>query len=80
MDNQKQMRVTISGEVYYPGDYVLSNADEKVTDVIYRAGGLKPFAYPFSSKLIRNNEEIKLSFNEVIKRPKSKSNLKLCPW
>ena len=79
MDNQKQMRVSISGEVYYPGDYVLSNADEKVTDVISRAGGLKPFAYPFSSKLIRNNEEIKLSFNEVIKRPKSKSNLKLAP-
>ena len=79
MDNQKQMRVSISGEVYYPGDYVLSNANEKVTDVISRAGGLKPFAYPFSSKLIRNNEEIRLSFNEVIKRPKSKSNLKLAP-
>ena len=47
MDNQKQMRVSISGEVYDPGDYVLSNADEKVTDVIYRAGGLKPLRIPF---------------------------------
>ncbi|MFN8238270.1 MAG: SLBB domain-containing protein [Chitinophagales bacterium] len=39
-----QMKVTIKGEVLYPGDYVLTTKDERLASVIERAGGLTCFA------------------------------------
>ena len=66
--------VTVEGEVFYPGEYVIENANEMVSDMIDRAGGLTPNAYSFSSEFIRNGESIKLSFEDIIKRPRSKQN------
>ena len=37
--------VTITGEVLYPGTYVLEKRQERLTDLIERAGGLSPEAY-----------------------------------
>ena len=37
--------VTITGEVLYPGTYVLQKRQERLTDLIDRAGGLSPQAY-----------------------------------
>ena len=67
-------KVTINGFVYYPGEYTITNPNEKVTDIIKRAGGLRPEAYPPSSQLTRNGQEIKLSFKKIINNPKSKYN------
>ena len=36
-----QRRVTITGEVYYPGDYVITSPNEKVSDIIARAEKVK---------------------------------------
>lgn len=36
--------VVLTGEVVYPGKYVLENKDERIYDVIKRAGGLSPQA------------------------------------
>lgn len=36
--------VLVSGEVVYPGKYVLENKDERISDVVKRAGGLSPQA------------------------------------
>lgn len=36
--------VILSGEVVYPGKYVIENKDERIADVIKRAGGLSPQA------------------------------------
>ena len=66
--------VTIEGEVYYPGEYVIEGANELVSDIINRSGGLTPNAYSFSSQFIREDEIIKLSFEDIIKRPRSKQN------
>jgi protein involved in polysaccharide export with SLBB domain len=38
--------VIISGQVQYPGPYVLSKRDERVSDLLRRAGGYTPDAYP----------------------------------
>lgn len=73
----KQRKVSIDGLVYYPGDYVIRNPDEKVTDIINRAGGLRPEAYPLSSKLTRNGNLINLSFEKIIKNPNSKFNFEI---
>lgn len=41
----EQQTVMISGEVMYPGDYSIVSKDEKISDVLQRAGGLTNNAY-----------------------------------
>ncbi|PVX52254.1 protein involved in polysaccharide export with SLBB domain [Balneicella halophila] len=43
--NQGQGSVTINGEVKYTGSYSISNKQERISDIIERAGGLTPEAY-----------------------------------
>lgn len=70
----RQEKVTISGLVYYPGDYVISNSNEKVSDIILRAGGLRPEGYAKASTLERNGTLINLDFDKILKNPKSSFN------
>jgi protein involved in polysaccharide export with SLBB domain len=37
-------QVILSGEIVYPGKYVLENKDERIGDIVKRAGGLSPQA------------------------------------
>jgi len=57
--------IQLDGEVLYPGKYAIRNVNEKISDVIQRAGGLSDFAYPKGATLIRRtefyNEEPELS-------------------
>lgn len=41
----EQQTVMINGEVMYPGDYSIVSKNEKITDVLQRAGGLTNNAY-----------------------------------
>lgn len=52
---EEQRMVYVRGEVQYPGTYVLKNKNERISDVIVRAGGLTPYAYEQGSRLIRLN-------------------------
>lgn len=52
-DYQTQKRVYVTGEVKYSGAYVLANKEERITDVLKRAGGLTNKAYPGGVQLIR---------------------------
>lgn len=49
-----QKTVRIEGEVMKPGLYVLETEEDKITDLIDRAGGLTTYAYPKGASLIRN--------------------------
>ena len=75
----KQEKVTISGYVYFPGDYVITNSDEKVSDIIIRAGGLRPEGYALASTLERNSKVIRLNFDKIIKNPRSSFNFTVLP-
>ena len=72
-----QRKVTITGEVYYPGDYVITSPNEKVSDIIARAGGLRPQGYAKSSSLERDGQIINLSFDRIMKFPRSKYNFEV---
>ncbi|UZD23028.1 SLBB domain-containing protein [Algoriphagus halophytocola] len=50
---EKEQLVSIRGEVTYPGDFAISGANERISDVINRAGGLTQFAYPKGASLVR---------------------------
>ncbi|RFS23942.1 capsule biosynthesis protein [Chitinophaga silvatica] len=49
----KQENIRIDGEVIYPGSYAISNKQERISDVIGRAGGFKAEAYPEGAVLLR---------------------------
>jgi protein involved in polysaccharide export with SLBB domain len=53
-DYHVQQNVTIEGEVMYPGTYTLANRNERISDLIRRAGGLTQEAYPEGATLIRD--------------------------
>ncbi len=46
--------IQITGETKQPGVYAITNKNEKISDVLARAGGLTHFAYPQGAFLIRN--------------------------
>ena len=50
-ETQKQVR--IEGEVLYPGLYTITSRNERISDLIKRAGGLTAFAYPEGASLRR---------------------------
>jgi len=52
-----QVNVRIEGEVAYPGNYVLQSKNEKVSDLLKRAGGLTREAYPLGVYLKRINNK-----------------------
>ena len=70
----EQKQVTISGEVLYPGEYTILSSNEKITDIINRAGGLRSNAYPSASQYIRKGVKINTPFGTIIKNPRSKLN------
>lgn len=51
-----QVRVKVDGEVLYPGYYVLSSKDEKVSNVVNRAGGFTHLAFLKGVHITRTNK------------------------
>ncbi len=50
---EREQLVSIKGEVTYPGDFAIAAANERISDVIKRAGGITQYAYPKGASLIR---------------------------
>jgi hypothetical protein len=48
-----QRTVTVVGEVQAPGTYALTRKDERLTDLVHRAGGLLKTAYPAGGRFYR---------------------------
>lgn len=53
----KQQNVTVSGEVLFSGNYALSKKNERLSDLIMKAGGVTPDAYVKGARLIRKMTE-----------------------
>ena len=64
-DYEDPKKITINGEVLYPGDYSLSRGEERISELLERAGGLTKFAYIEGASLKRR---INLSPTEILKR------------
>ena len=67
-----QRKVSISGAVYFPGEYIITNSSETISDIIRRAGSLRPNAYPTASTFTRLGQMIQVDLGEIIKKPYSK--------
>ena len=63
----EQANVTVKGEVLYSGQYTLTSKNERLTDVIKKAGGVTQFGYVRGAKLTRiANEEEKKRMQDVL--------------
>lgn len=58
-----QRHFTVSGEVNFPGTYSLTSREERISDIIKKAGGLTDFAYLKGARLIRvaTDEELRMA-------------------
>ena len=53
MGYETQKQVKLEGEVLYPGMYTISNKNERISDLVKRAGGLTALAYAKGASLKR---------------------------
>lgn len=54
---EPQVSVSVAGEVVYPGSYVLKNKNDRISDIIKRAGGLTLQAYENGGYVTRKNNK-----------------------
>jgi protein involved in polysaccharide export with SLBB domain len=54
----EQKTIKITGEIQFQGNYVITNKNERISDVIKRAGGVTPFAYLRGATLYRKKKTI----------------------
>lgn len=56
----EQSTVTVEGEVVFPGSYVMTHKEERLSDLVQKAGGINNWAYVRGARLLRqmNEEEI----------------------
>lgn len=75
-DFRLQENVFIEGEVLIPGEYVKRKSDERLSEMIARAGGLTKTAFPEGSYLMRAGYgQIVINLEKALKRPGSKYDL-----
>lgn len=75
-----QRSVALTGEVLFPGRYTLLSKNERITDVIKRAGGLTAEAYPGGVTFVRtqgNVGRIGVDLPEVLHNNGNRDNLLL---
>lgn len=65
---QVQQSVTITGEVLFAGEYVLSEKGERLSDLVKKAGGVNPDAYIAGARLVRQMNEFERRRVESILR------------
>ena len=49
----------VAGQINYPGLYAIESKNERISDLLKRAGGINEFAYPSGATLIRKTEYYK---------------------
>lgn len=64
---EQERLATVRGEVNYPGEFAIASANERISDLVKRAGGLNQFAYPKGASLVRRTVYYKEQTPEQIK-------------
>jgi protein involved in polysaccharide export with SLBB domain len=77
-----QKKVTIEGEVSYPGSYNIVDKYERISDLVKKAGGFSPYAYLEGATLVRqistgSEEKQQINLLKIIKEKDSLSNINL---
>lgn len=74
----KQQFVKLDGEILFPGDYVLQTRNERISEVVNRAGGLLESAYVKGAYLKRKmTEEMRTHQLESVKAATEKAQMSI---
>jgi polysaccharide export outer membrane protein len=77
-EHREQVFVSVDGEVRFPGRYALTRRDERILDLVNRAGGLTEFAYAPAASFSRSGAaRLGIDLPAVLRDPRSPSNLVL---
>ncbi|WP_438973812.1 SLBB domain-containing protein [Polaribacter sp.] len=80
-----QQNVRISGQVLYPGTYSIESKNERISDLVQRAGDVTEYAYLEGARLARlvnkdnTIKNIGIDLIEILKKPGSSIDLYLKP-
>src|SRR5213083_2700842 len=77
-----QRAVVVSGQVRYPGTYSLHSKEDRLADVITRAGGLTQQAYPEGIRFVRAQAgvgRVNIDLPQALHDQKSRDNVILQP-
>jgi len=74
-----QQTVVVSGYFLFPGSYTITNNNERVMDMINRAGGLKLDANPEGVFIKRGDNYIPINYKKISKEPVSIENIRIQP-
>lgn len=74
-DYLEQKIVTISGEVSYPGKYVLAKRNGSVSDLLTRAGGITLDGYARGGKLYRDGNALRFNLEDALDNPKGDNDI-----
>jgi len=74
-----QKSVTVEGEVKHPGTYVLNVRNERLSDLVRRAGGLMTSAYARGGSLTRNAQRYRANFEDALDDPRGNEDIILQP-
>jgi len=75
-----QQNVYVQGEVVNPGGYSLIKDNESINDIVKRAGGLTPEAFPAAATMFRSQDSLGymiIRLDEVLDNPSSVFNTTL---
>lgn len=64
----EQRNVTVAGEVLFSGNYALSKKNERLSDLVRKAGGVTPAAYVRGARLVRTMTEDEVRRSENTQR------------
>jgi polysaccharide export outer membrane protein len=70
-----QKIVNISGEVYYPGVYTILKREERISDLIKRAGGLREESYIEGARFYREGMLVALDLKKALNNENDLGNL-----
>lgn len=76
----KQEMVSIQGEANYVGTYPIIEENERISDLVKRAGGLNRAAFPPAATLFRSEGNVGyvvIDLKDILKNPSSRFNITL---
>ncbi len=79
---EEKRNVILQGEVLFPGTFALIREGESVADLIERAGGFTPYAFPEGARFYRKFEDagrINVNLRDALQRPDSGDNIVMQP-
>jgi polysaccharide biosynthesis/export protein len=70
-----QELVTLDGELQHAGDYALKYPNERLSNLITRAGGIKKTAFLLGGQMTRDSERVNVDFEKALSNPGSSHDI-----